>query len=55
VRVYGDTAIASGLGTEKSTYKGKDTSGQYRYTDVFVKRNGTWQAVATHGSKVTKE
>ncbi len=54
VRVFGDTAIVSGLETEKSNYKGKDTSGQYRYTDVFIKRNGTWWAVATHSSKVAK-
>jgi ketosteroid isomerase-like protein len=54
VRVYGDTAIVSGLETETSTYKGKDSSGQYRFTDVFVKRDGIWQAVATHTSKVAK-
>jgi ketosteroid isomerase-like protein len=54
VRVYGDTAIVSGLETETSTYKGKDSSGQYRFTDVFVKRDGGWQAVATHTSKVAK-
>jgi hypothetical protein len=54
VRVFGDTAVAYGLETEKSTYKGKDTSGQYRFTDVFVRRNGAWQAVATHASKVEK-
>jgi len=52
VRVFGDSAVAHVLDTEKSTYKGKDTSGQYRWTDVFVKRGGRWQAVASHGSKV---
>lgn len=52
VRVYGDTAVAFGLETEKSTYKGADSSGQYRFTDVFVRRNGVWQAVASHLSKV---
>ena len=53
VRVFGDSAIAFGLDTEKSSYKGKDTSGQYRFTDVFVKRDGRWQAVTTHVSKVS--
>jgi ketosteroid isomerase-like protein len=52
VRVYGDTAIVSGVETEKSKYKDKDTSGTYRFTDVFVKRDGHWQAVATHISRV---
>lgn len=54
VRVFGDTAVVYGLDTEKSSYKGKDTSGQYRWTDVFVKRNGVWQAVSSHASKVEK-
>jgi ketosteroid isomerase-like protein len=55
VRIYGDTAVVFGLETEKSTYKGKDTSGQYRFTDVLVKRGGRWQAVSTHLSRVAKK
>ena len=54
VSVFDATAVVFGLETEKSTYKGMDSSGQYRFTDVFVKRNGVWQAVATHVSKVVK-
>lgn len=54
VKVFGDTAIVYGLETEKSTYKGNDSSGQYRFTDVFVKQGGAWKAVATHVSKVVK-
>jgi len=54
VRVYGNTAVVHGLQTRKSSYRGKDTSGQYRSTDVFVKRNGRWQAVAAHVSRVAK-
>jgi ketosteroid isomerase-like protein len=55
VRVYGDTAVVHGLETEKSTNKGKDTSGQYRFTDTFIKRDGRWMAVATHVSKVEQK
>jgi ketosteroid isomerase-like protein len=51
VRVYGDTAIVIGSDTEKSTYKGKDSSGHYVWTDVFVKRNGRWQAVSSQSVK----
>jgi ketosteroid isomerase-like protein len=54
IQVIGDTAIVSGLETEVSSYKDKDTSGQYRYTDVFVKRKGAWRAVATHSTRVKK-
>jgi ketosteroid isomerase-like protein len=52
VRVFGDAAVVTGSNTEKSTYNGEDTSGHYRWTDVFVKRDGRWQAVATHVSKL---
>ena len=53
-RIFGDAAIVHGLSTEKSTEKGKDTSGQYRWTDVFAKRGGRWLAVSSHASKVAK-
>lgn len=55
VRVFGETAIAYGLETEKSKYQGKDTSGQYRFTDVFIKRNGRWQAISTHLTRVASK
>ena len=55
VHVYGDTAIVTGLNTIKATLKGKDISGAYRFTDVFVKRDGRWQVVATQSSLVTKK
>lgn len=32
---------------KSGAYKGKDTSGQYRLTEVFVKRNGEWVCMAT--------
>ncbi len=54
VKVYGDTAIAFILDTETTTVNGKDVSGQYRGTDVFVKRDGKWKVVASHGCKVEK-
>jgi ketosteroid isomerase-like protein len=54
VRVYGDTAVVHGLATRKSSYQGKDTSGQYRSTDVFIKSNGGWQAIAAHVTRVVK-
>ena len=55
VRLFGDTAVVHGLETEKSSYKGKDTSGLYPFTDVFVKRNGRWQAIATHVTHVAMQ
>jgi ketosteroid isomerase-like protein len=45
VRVYGDAAVVTGLSTVKGAFKTMDISGKYRWTDVFVKRDGKWQLV----------
>ncbi len=55
VKVYGDTAIVSGQTTDKGKYKGQDISGTYRFTDVFVKRDGKWMAVSTHVTPVVNQ
>lgn len=52
VRVFGDTAVVTVSDTEKSTYNGKDSSGKYVWTDIYANRNGRWQAVASHSTKV---
>src|SRR5215470_4757778 len=36
VHVYGNTAVVSGLSNEQSSYQGKDTSGRFRWLDVWV-------------------
>ena len=54
VRVFGNTAVVTGSDTEKSTYKGKDSSGKYVWTDVFVMRQDRWQAAASQSTKVEK-
>jgi ketosteroid isomerase-like protein len=52
VRIYGDTAVLTGRFTQKATYKGQIFSGQFRYTDVYVKRGSSWQAVSAHVSRI---
>jgi ketosteroid isomerase-like protein len=52
VRVYGDTAVVTYVEKAKETFKGQDVSGTSRWTDTWVKRGGSWQCVASHGSKV---
>jgi len=53
VRIYGDTAVITGTDTEQGEYHGKDSSGSYVWTDVFVRRNGRWQAVSSQSTKLT--
>jgi ketosteroid isomerase-like protein len=45
VKVLGTVGVVQGSDTEKSTYDGKDSSGKYVWTDVFVKRDGKWVVV----------
>ena len=55
VRVFGDTAIVTGSLDAKSTYKGKDTSGHLLWIDVFAKRQGRWQDVASQTTPIAKQ
>ena len=52
IRIFGNTALVSGTEIETSHYKGKDSSGKYIWTDVFVLRNGRWQAVSSQSTKL---
>jgi ketosteroid isomerase-like protein len=52
--VFGDTAVAFTSQEEVSSFGGEDTSGHYHYTNVWLKRNGEWQVVASHGSRFAK-
>src|SRR5438552_5720422 len=38
VHVYGDTAVVAGTNNLHGTYKGQDSSGEYRVTDIWEKR-----------------
>lgn len=46
VRLYGDTAIVTARAEVKGHQLGEDFSGPYRYTRVWVRRNGHWQTVS---------
>jgi ketosteroid isomerase-like protein len=46
VRVYGNTAIVVGRSSQKGSENGKDYSGDYRFTRVYVKQGSQWQTVA---------
>jgi ketosteroid isomerase-like protein len=52
VKVLGNVAVVQGSDTEKSTSDGKDTSGKFVWTDVYVNRGGKWMAVRSHIAKV---
>jgi Domain of unknown function (DUF4440) len=46
VRVYGGTAVATGRAITKGQSRQGQISGEFRYTRVYVRRNGAWVLVA---------
>jgi ketosteroid isomerase-like protein len=56
IRVYGDVAVVTGRSSWKGRSRGKSqfADAQYRFTDVLVKRNGRWQAVATQATAIAQ-
>src|SRR2546430_16986931 len=46
VRVYGDTAVVTGRSVQKGVENGKDYSGAYWFTRVYVKQKGRWMTFA---------
>lgn len=50
VRLYGRTAVVSGLLKQSANAAGEDWGGSYLFTDVWVNRDGTWQVVSRHAS-----
>lgn len=48
----GKSAVVSGLGTITGTRDGKPYRDRYRSSNVLVKQNGEWRAVASHVSSL---
>ena len=55
VQSYGTAAVVTYRSTDKGSYKGRDISGEYRWTDFFVNKDGQWQLVGAHGCPVDDE
>ena len=51
VRVYGDTAVASGSSDSTVTLNGQAQGGKLHFTRVYVKRNGAWKMVVTQATQ----
>ena len=50
VRVYGNTAVETGISTMIGQDKGKPVPRDNRFTRVWVKQDGRWRLVANHYS-----
>ena len=54
VGIFGTTAVVRGRTVATGTDKGLSIDVQLRFTDVFLKRNGEWQSVASHASLIAE-
>jgi ketosteroid isomerase-like protein len=54
VHVYGEVGVVTGRNASKGTLGGSNASSQYRFTDVFVKRDGRWQCVASQATPIVR-
>ena len=54
-KVYGDAAVVAGSTTVKGSYDGHEIGGQFRFTNMFVKRQDRWQCVAIHLTRIAPQ
>jgi ketosteroid isomerase-like protein len=52
VQVFGNVAMAHGSVSEKRMRDGKDTSGNFVWTDLLEKRAGKWVVVRSAGARM---
>ena len=52
VKIYRDTAVVWFTLRLVGIRQGQRAEVTFRYTDVFVQRNGRWQCVSTHSTRV---
>src|SRR5499427_10406617 len=48
IRAYGDAAVAVGNQAQRSMYQGHDASGQFRVTQVAIRRGDRWILAGLH-------
>ena len=55
IRVYGNTAVVTGVTTSKGKFMGQDFISCERATDIFVKQADRWRCVFTQLTRFTKK
>jgi uncharacterized protein (TIGR02246 family) len=55
VRLLGDVAIVTGRSVSAGEVDGRAVSITQRYTDIYVRRDGRWRVVTSHGTQVQSE
>jgi hypothetical protein len=50
VRIFKETAVVTGKGMYRINFNGKEFDVRERFTDIYVRRKGVWQPVASHST-----
>ena len=51
VNVYGNTAVALLMYSQKATVRGQDRSAQFMFTDIWIKGDKGWMIAERHSSR----
>jgi hypothetical protein len=54
VRIYGNAAVVNGAYRDKGIERGKPFSRRGRFTDTWIRQNGTWQCVASQSTLISR-
>ena len=54
VKLYGDTAVVMSRLTASGQRQGKHFNAQFRYLNIYRKREGRWQCVITQNTRIGK-
>jgi len=54
IRVYGDAAVVTGRLQRARSLNGQAVEDDWRFTKVYVRRDGRWQVVAFHASEAAR-
>jgi len=51
-RIYGDAAVLTGTSRIQARVGGEDVGGEFRFTDVWIRSDGDWRAVASQVTRI---
>ena len=54
-RCSGNLAVVTGHARSSEKYRSQDNSGEYEFTDVFVRRHGRWMAVHAQLTRIAPQ
>jgi len=54
VRFYGNTSVVSGIADVNVKFLGREGTIRFRYLEVYVKQNNTWQIVAWQSARLPR-